>query len=261
MEAHDGAPAIEEDDIPAHAFGEEPSENAGDSAAVYAAPEPVPASPPRYWHEAISCLTPAKQRAAWQFYHEHEFDTSGRGADTLLGLLILLEANGLYLERCAARVYETAQTVETLRPTPPNTVEANLTDVIAELKNAAASVNASLTNPTPASVPVARKSAVPWLAGLGLGLVLAAVSAFVANRHYATTAALRTQAEVRALKTWLDVNEQAKAILMSRRGRLGFDLRTDASGRKFYSLTVSGTKVEKAYIAPDGNGTIEFTAQ
>lgn len=64
------------------------------------------AIPPDYWQAVIAALPPEKRDAAWRFYSEHGLDVAHEARDTLAGLLLLLEANGLFMERCARTLQE-----------------------------------------------------------------------------------------------------------------------------------------------------------
>src|SRR5215217_5948887 len=59
----------------------------------------------RYWRAAISHLSdPQKRDAAWEFYlHKLEARKAG---DTLSALVLLLEANGAFLEQLPERYHE-----------------------------------------------------------------------------------------------------------------------------------------------------------
>jgi hypothetical protein len=51
----------------------------------------------RYWKAAISCLpTPETRDAAWEFFVRH-FSQHPKMADTLSGLILVMQANGLYM--------------------------------------------------------------------------------------------------------------------------------------------------------------------
>jgi hypothetical protein len=51
----------------------------------------------RYWKAAISCLpTPETLNAAWEFFVRH-FSQNPKMADTLSGLILVMQANGLYM--------------------------------------------------------------------------------------------------------------------------------------------------------------------
>ena len=51
----------------------------------------------RYWKAAISCLPTQETRdAAWEFFVRH-FSQNPKMADTLSGLILVLQANGLYM--------------------------------------------------------------------------------------------------------------------------------------------------------------------
>jgi hypothetical protein len=64
------------------------------------------AVPPDYWQAVIAALPPEKRDAAWRFYAEHGLDVAHEARDTLSGLLLLLEANGLFMEQCARTLQE-----------------------------------------------------------------------------------------------------------------------------------------------------------
>jgi hypothetical protein len=64
------------------------------------------AVPPDYWQAAIAALPPEKRDAAWRFYAERGLEVAHEARDTLAGLLLLLEANGLFMERCARTLQE-----------------------------------------------------------------------------------------------------------------------------------------------------------
>jgi hypothetical protein len=51
--------------------------------------------PRRYWKAAIATLPPEKRDVAWEFYVNHLAE--GRTGDTLSALILLLEANGIFL--------------------------------------------------------------------------------------------------------------------------------------------------------------------
>jgi hypothetical protein len=62
--------------------------------------------PPDYWQAVIAALPPEKRDAAWRFYAEHGLDVAHEARDTFSGLLLLLEANGLFMEQCARTLKE-----------------------------------------------------------------------------------------------------------------------------------------------------------
>ena len=64
------------------------------------------AVPPDYWQAVIAALPPEKRDAAWRFYAERGLEVAHEARDTLSGLLLLLEANGLFMERCARTLQE-----------------------------------------------------------------------------------------------------------------------------------------------------------
>ena len=59
-----------------------------------------------YWKAAISCLpTPETRDAAWEFFVRH-FSQNPKMADTLSGLILVLQANGLYMLEAPKTVRE-----------------------------------------------------------------------------------------------------------------------------------------------------------
>lgn len=59
-----------------------------------------------YWKAAISCLpTPETRDAAWEFFIRH-FSQNPKMADTLSGLILVLQANGLYILEAPKNVRE-----------------------------------------------------------------------------------------------------------------------------------------------------------
>ena len=105
----------------------------------------------------------------------------------------------------------------------------------------------------------ARAPAVWCLAAL-LALVAGGIGAWLGERHVRATADLRVEAQVRQIRTWLDVDEQARAILMSRKGELAFGFARDPSlgNRKVYTLTIKGVPILRAGKTKEGAGIIAF---
>lgn len=64
--------------------------------------------PADYWQAVIATLPPEKRDAAWRFYAEHGLEVAHEARDTFSGLLLLLEANGLFMERCAQTLQESS---------------------------------------------------------------------------------------------------------------------------------------------------------
>lgn len=284
--------APDDSEIPESAFSalaqEDPDESTG-TPPLMTSKGSQSTSPeiPKYWHAAISGLPKEKQEAAWRFYHEHELDRAGRATDVLTGLVLLMEANGLYMDGCAKSVSETLDRLTTLatrnfanRPPAPQSAPVSAPQVpprelLAAIEAQAdrlagiaqqlasqppAAGNPALLSPAPEIAGVsAKRGAAPWLFALLLGLAGAGAGTYLANRHFAAEADANTQAEVRGLKTWLGVEEEAKAILMSRKAQLVFDLSIDpVTHNKVYSLSVKGTKIDKAFVDPNGTGVIQF---
>lgn len=68
--------------------------------------------PPSYWQAAISALPPDKQAAAWRFFTERELGVASGATDTLSGLVLLMEANGLFMDGCAEKIAKMLTTFE-----------------------------------------------------------------------------------------------------------------------------------------------------
>ena len=227
-----------------------------------------------YWQAVISALSPEKQAAAWQFFQERELGLAKGATDTLSGLVLLLEANGLFMEACAKRLADTAATAA------PQNERADGTKILPALESIQGGRNgqeASVLNPpAPSAAPsptpleqtptlvkasrwTARGPAVWCLAAL-LALVASGVGAWLGERHARANADLRVEAQVRQIRTWLDVDEQARAILMSRKGELAFGFARDPSlgNRKVYTLTIKGVPILRAGKTKEGAGIIAF---
>ena len=237
--------------------------------------------PPVYWQAVISALSPEKQAAAWQFFQERELGLAKGATDTLSGLVLLLEANGLFMDTCAKRLADTvtafappheredaAKVLPTSESIPagPNDLESMVANrsvasaapppVIA----APASTPSAQTPPlvTPATA-IARCPAV-WCFTALLALVAGGLGAWLGERHARAAAELQVEAQVRRIRTWLDVDEQARAILMSRKGELAFGFARDPSlgNRKVYTLTIRGVPILRAGKTKEGAGVIAF---
>ena len=62
----------------------------------------------RYWKAAISCLPTQETRdAAWEFFFRH-FSQNPKMADTLSGLILVMQANGLYMLDAPKIIHEQA---------------------------------------------------------------------------------------------------------------------------------------------------------
>ncbi len=110
--------------------------------------EPDPAAPaqptvPDHWRAAISALPPEKRDAAWNFFQERGLHAAA-ARDTLSGLLLLMEANGLFMDACAKRVQAVMQQEDSAAPPPPvdskrlteelSTCNRNFGDLLQELR-------------------------------------------------------------------------------------------------------------------------------
>ena len=62
------------------------------------------------------------------------------------------------------------------------------------------------------------------------------------------------------IKAWIDNEEEAKAVLMSRKATLAFDFARDPklNDRKFYTLTVKGVPIVRAGTTKEGAGVIAW---
>ena len=70
----------------------------------------------RYWKAAIAHLAPEKREAAWEFYLDRL--ESSAAADTLGGVMLLLEAHLAFFDDLPARLGLAAQQVEASVQTP-----------------------------------------------------------------------------------------------------------------------------------------------
>ena len=132
---------------------------------------------------------------------------------------------------------------------------------------ATATVTPQATTPADGQTAAPRLSGrkfVPWiLSGL---LVLAAGGAgtYFGDRHARQVADVQTEARVQSrlsqVKTWLDTQEEAKAVLMSRKATLSFDFARDPNmnNHKVYTLTVKGVPIVRAGTTKEGAGVIAF---
>src|SRR2546423_15479540 len=82
------------------------------------APGRVPEAKADYWRAVIGALPPEKRDAAWRFYAERELGRAPEARDTLSGLVLLLEANGLFMERCARTLQQSALGTSGVRAIP-----------------------------------------------------------------------------------------------------------------------------------------------
>ena len=111
--------------------------------------------------------------------------------------------------------------------------------------------------------PSGRKSATWIFAGL-LALAAGAAGGYLGERHARQAAAVqmesRVQARMSQIKAWIDTEEEAKAILMSRKATLSFDFARDPSlkDHKLYTLTVRGVPIVRAGTTKEGAGIIAF---
>ena len=116
-----------------------------------------------------------------------------------------------------------------------------------------------LTVAAPLSTAIARNPAV-WCLAVILVLVAGGLGAWIGDRHARSDADLQVKAQVRQISTWLDVDEQARAILMSRKAELAFGFARDPSlgNRKVYTLTIKGVPILRAGKTKEGAGVIAF---
>ena len=82
--------------------------------------------PPSYWQAAISALPPDKQAAAWRFFQERELGVASGATDTLSGFVLLMEANGLFMDGCAEKIARMLITFEAgLKTLPASQVDGS----------------------------------------------------------------------------------------------------------------------------------------
>ncbi len=113
------------------------------------------------------------------------------------------------------------------------------------------------------SRPSGRKSATWILAGL-LALAAGAAGWYLGERHARQAAdrevESRVQTRMSQIKAWIDTEEEAKAVLMSRKATLSFDFARDPSlkDHKVYTLTVKGVPIVRAGKTKEGDGVIAW---
>ena len=242
----------------------------------------VEKQPLAYWQAVISALSPQKQAAAWQFFQERELGQAKGATDTLSGLVLLLEANGLFMDACAKRLADTAA-MPVLRGEPRGegeflpalgNVNAGVTSLEPRLVDqpavdAAAPPSANPTRPSAPSnqIPASSKAPVSlkrtstiWCFAVLLILGAGGIGAWLGAMYAKATADLQVKAQVQQIRTWLDVDEQARAILMSRKAELAFGFARDPSlgNRKVYTLTIKGVSILRAGKTKEGAGIIAF---
>ena len=244
----------------------------GELAETVAAPPPVLTGNerqlPAYWQAVISALSPEKQAAAWQFFQERELGLAKGATDTLSGLVLLLEANGLFMDACAKRLADTMTVLAPqdereagakILPVPESIQAASNSPESRNANQAAASATLCPAVAAPPSTGIPRGPAV-WCLAVILVLVAGGLGAWLGDRHARADADLQVKAQVRQIRTWLDVDEQARAILLSRKGELAFGFARDPSlgNRKVYTLTIKGVPILRAGKTKEGAGVIAF---
>ena len=234
-----------------------------------------------YWQAVISALSPEKQAAAWQFFQERELGLAKGATDTLSGLVLLLEANGLFMDACAKRLADTVaipawleereiggQILPVFETPEAEPINQESQPVIQPTTGATPSPATAASPSTPADQPPARtkaaawtlRSPMVWCLAVLLALVAGGLGAWLGESHARAAAELQVKAQVRQIRTWLDVDEQARAILMSRKGELTFGFARDPSlgNRKVYTLTIKGVTILRAGKTREGAGVIAF---
>ena len=200
----------------------------------------------------IAALSPPKRDAAWRFYEERELGRAHEARDTFSGLLLLLEANGLFMERCARRLQESASGPREPRPAEPAAAE-----VVSSLRALAGRLEALEQRLEAADVgrrARPHRARVPLARGVALGLCLTALASIgawawakhegrQARRAYRAGAqaveALRAQGG--ALRTYPSTDPSTGAptwVLEVRPGpRQGLHAGVNAEGAAVVSLT------------------------
>jgi hypothetical protein len=137
------------------------------------------ADAPDYWQAVIGALPAEKRDAAWRFYAERELGRAHEARDTLSGLVLLLEANGLFLERCARTLQQSA--------VGPGAAREALAESVRPVLERLEVVEQRLGSLVPETSPrTARRPSGRWPAPVGLTLaLLLAVGAFVGARAWA----------------------------------------------------------------------------
>jgi hypothetical protein len=171
------------------------------------APERVPEAKADYWQAVIGALTPEKRDAAWRFYAERELGRAHEARDTLSGLVLLLEANGLFMERCARMLQESAAGAGGPRPPSSEAMAEGIRPLLERLE-------ALERRLAPEAHPrVARVIRRRVLVALSLAVALLAAGAFLGARAWA-------KREVRQAKRAYRAGAQVVDALRAQGGEL-----------------------------------------
>ena len=203
---------------------------------------------PDYWQAVIAALPPEKRDAAWRFYAERELGRAHEARDTLSGLVLLLEANGLFMERCARTLQEGA--AGTTGPRPFSDVTAESVRPVLERLEALERRLAPAAHPRAARVAPGR-----FLIALSLGAVLLGAGAFVGARAWA-------KHEIRQAKRAYRAGAQAVDALRAHGGELRTYSSTESTtGAPTWVLEVhpGERKVIQAGVNAEGAGVVSLT--
>jgi hypothetical protein len=204
---------------------------------------------PDYWQAVIGALPPEKRDAAWRFYAERELGRAPEARDTLSGLVLLLEANGLFMERCARALQESALGTSGPRPSPEALAES-VRPVLERLEALERRLAPEASSPRAARVAGGR-----GLAALGLAVTLLGTGAFLGARAWA-------KHEVRQAKRAYRAGAQVADGLGAQGGALRAYPSTDpATGAPAWVIEVrpGQRKVIQAGVNAEGAGVVSLT--
>lgn len=186
----------------------------------------------RYWKAAIAHLAPEKREAAWEFYLDRL--ESSAAADTLGGVMLLLEAHLAYFDEFPARLGRAAQQIEAALQTPGQSVDDGVT---------------SLTIPKRALAPAAHRRWRDFLVASASAIVSGTLvylspsfsrhlgPSAPANRADQTNHSLLTGADSIRVESWNDPSTHRPRGVVVRFRRIAWMERTSGEGANVYMLS------------------------
>ena len=205
---------------------------------------------PDYWQAVIGALPAEKRDAAWRFYAERELGRAPEARDTLSGLVLLLEANGLFMERCARTLQESALKTSGARPSSEALAES-VRPVLERLTALEQRLAPEASSPRATRVAGGR-----WLAALGLAVtLLLGTGAFLGARAWA-------KHEIRQAKRAYRAGAQVADALGAQGGALRAYPSTDpATGAPAWVIEVrpGQRKVIQAGVNAEGAGVVSLS--
>jgi hypothetical protein len=138
-------------------------------------------APDDYWQAVIGALPAEKRDAAWRFYAERELGRAHEARDTLSGLVLLLEANGLFLERCARTLQQSAARASA----SPEALAESFAPILGRLEALERRLAPAGPEETPPRTVGRVRGRFLGALGLALALLLLAAGAFLGARAWA----------------------------------------------------------------------------